>query len=71
MTKDAPASASISAETSPVCAPFLAEWQSWPPVRTLRPAKAWAREWSSVAGGQSATRAAGAAASTPAATSKA
>ncbi len=58
MTRRAPASASISAEMSPVKAPLTSAWQSCPPISTCEPSSAWDMAASSVAGGQTATRAA-------------
>ena len=53
MTCEAPASFSISAEMSPVCAPLSCQWQSWPPLLTgVRDRISDARD-SSVAGTQS------------------
>ena len=52
MTALAPASASISAEMSPVKAPDASAWQSWPPIATSEPRAAAANAASSVAGGQ-------------------
>src|SRR5579859_3507866 len=53
MTALAPASASISAEISPVWAPDGLGWQSWPPIATLfEPDNATAKAAINVAGGQ-------------------
>jgi hypothetical protein len=52
MTNQAPASFSISAEMSPVCAPEAAVWQSWPPIATTDPRARVANDATSVAGGQ-------------------
>ena len=46
------ASASISAEMSPVKAPDGSAWQSWPPIAILEPARPSAKVMTSVAGGQ-------------------
>jgi hypothetical protein len=52
MTALAPASASISAETSPVCAPEGAGWQSCAPMARAEPRARSAHLERSVAGGQ-------------------
>src|ERR1700722_18369097 len=53
MTARAPASASISAEMSPVWAPDGLGWQSWPPIKSpFEPANFAANAAISVAGGQ-------------------
>ena len=52
ITALAPASASISAEMSPVWGPWSSGWQSWAPSRTVLPDSITAVWKSSVAGGQ-------------------
>ena len=52
MTALAPASLSISAETSPVNAPEGSAWQSWAPIATRDPRARAAKSASKVAGGQ-------------------
>src|SRR5690349_8066126 len=52
MMADAPASASISAETSPVWAPDDLVWQSWAPTFSREPRALLAKAATSVAGGQ-------------------
>jgi len=55
MTQVAPASRSIGAEISPVCAPLGFAWQSCPPTITADPASMRATVKISVAGGQTST----------------
>src|SRR5215204_869193 len=59
MTAEAPASASISAEISPVKAPSGSGWQSCPPMATGEPRVSSANAAISVAGGQISRSAAG------------
>jgi hypothetical protein len=55
MTWVAPASASIAADRSPVCAPFSAGWQHCAPTATGPPPARAAMDAISVAGGQIST----------------
>ena len=47
----APASTSIAAETSPVCAPSLSQWTSWAATLISLPLADWAAAASAVKGG--------------------
>ena len=70
MTWLAPASFSISADTSPVWAPLALAWQFWPPTRSPLPRAASAIAATSVDGGQTSnSRSLQPACFTPAATS--
>src|SRR5579871_4248435 len=66
MIAAAPASASISAEISPVCAPDGLGWQSWAPTATAVPRALSAKAAIRVAGGQTRRSALAATAGAPA-----